>query len=322
VTSTAVTWVVGSSGLLGQHVKASVGEVFPARAVPWDDPEAAKAVLRQGFHELLLRAGSGPWNVAWCAGAGVVATSSEQLAAERSVFRGFLDDVADRISSTSRTGEGSAGALFFASSAGGVFADSTQPPFTEDSEPRPRTPYGVTKLSMEADLRSFAAATGTPALVGRIANLYGPGQNLAKPQGLVSQICRSHLTGQPLLLYVPLDTMRDYIYVKDCAAVIAAGLVGLRSRVVLGADGPVITKVIASGQATTIGGLLAESARIFRRRPRVALGSSPAAWGQVHDLRLRSSVWTELDQLVRTALPVGLAATAQDVGQRLREARL
>jgi hypothetical protein len=39
----------------------------------------------------------------------------------------------------------------------------------------------------------------------------------------------------------------------------------------------------------------------------------------VHDLRLRSVRWPELDQLVRTALPIGLAATAADVSRRLRE---
>ena len=64
---------------------------------------------------------------------------------------------------------------------------------------------------MEADLRRFAAATGTAVLVGRIANLYGPGQNLAKPQGLVSQLCLANLTGQPLSIYVSLDTLRDYL---------------------------------------------------------------------------------------------------------------
>src|SRR5205085_1105739 len=115
----------------------------------------------------------------------------------------------------------------------------------------PRTPYGVAKLAMEAAVGRFAADTGTPTVVGRIGNLYGPGQNLAKPQGLVSQVCRTHLTGQPLLLYVPLDTMRDYIYVRDCADVIAAALGSVRERVAGNVGGPVVTKILASGQSTT-----------------------------------------------------------------------
>ncbi len=206
-------------------------------------------------------------------------------------------------------------ALFFASSAGAVYAGSQGPPFTELTTPRPRTPYGSAKLAMESDVRAFAEATGTPALIGRIANLYGPGQNLAKAQGLVSHICRSHLNGQPLLLYVPLDTLRDYLYVRDCAAAVVAGLAALPQA----ADSPrVVTKILASGHSTTVAGLLGESSRLFRRRPRVVLGSSSAAAGQVRDLRLRSVVWPELDRLARTPLPVGMASTAADVGRRLR----
>ena len=65
-------------------------------------------------------------------------------------------------------------------------------------------------------------APARPLLVGRISNLYGPGQNLAKPQGLVSQLCRAQLTRQPLSVYVSLDTMRDYLYVDDAAAMVVA----------------------------------------------------------------------------------------------------
>jgi len=48
-------------------------------------------------------------------------------------------------------------------------------------------------------------------MVGRMSNLYGPGQNLKKVQGLISQMCLRVLTRQPLVLYVPLDTIRDYL---------------------------------------------------------------------------------------------------------------
>lgn len=44
---------------------------------------------------------------------------------------------------------------------------------------------------MEQAAADFANATGKPVLVGRIAKLYGPRQNLSKPQGLISHICRT-----------------------------------------------------------------------------------------------------------------------------------
>jgi len=302
------TLVVGAGGLLGQQVMRHAPGAVAVSDVPWEELDRAKTVLRQRVRTI----GSGPWNVVWCAGPGVVATPKAQIEQERLLFGDFLADLADLAGRTAR------GAVFFASSAGGVYADSAGPPFTEASTPTPRTPYGIAKLAMEADLRAFAEQTGTPVLIGRIANLYGPGQNLAKPQGLVSQICLTHLSGQPLSLYVPMDTRRDYLYVEDCARMIVAGLAELRQRAAT-QDGPlVVTKILASGRTTTVGGLLGESTRLFRRRPRVVLGASPAARAQVLDLSLRSTEWAALDRLARTPLPVGIARTAADVAQRLR----
>lgn len=308
------TWVVGSHGLLGQHVARLLPGSRPTSDVPWLRPDEAKSSLRQGIRDLLDQAAGGPWAIAWCAGAAVVATAAEQIEQERQVFASVVADLGEL---TSGGGSGG-GVVFFASSAGGVYADSAGAPFTEHTPPRARTPYGRAKLAMEADLREFAARSGTPVLVGRIANLYGPGQNLAKAQGLVSQICLTHLTGQPLSLYVSPDTMRDYLYVEDCARMVVAGLAGLRSRTAGPGADPVVTKILASGRSVTAGGLIGESTRLFRRRPRVVFGSSASARLQVPDLRLRSVRWPELDRLARTPLPVGIARTAADIARRLR----
>lgn len=312
MTRTAVTWVVGAGGLLGRHVvdrlRRCGGEVVTT-AVPWSDTDAVGPALRAGLAELLAHAGGGPWNIAWCAGAGVVATAPEALRTEQAVFAGFVADV--------RTaGAGTDGAFFLASSAGGVYAGSPgPPPYTEDSEPGPLAPYGTVKLAMEAELVRLSRDTGTPVFIGRIANLYGPGQNLAKPQGLVTLLCKASYTGQPLSIYVPLDTLRDYLLVGDCADMIVHGLADLRR--VAAAD-PVAQKILASGRGVSIGGLIAEVTRVFRRRPRIILGSSPLASVQARDLRLRSVRWPELDGYARTTLAAGISATARDVDRRLR----
>jgi UDP-glucose 4-epimerase len=310
MTAAPTTLVVGAGGLLGQHVLRQVPGAVAVTEVPWLSTNQAKDVLHQRVWAVMADATE--WNVAWCAGPGVVATPAREVERELELFAAVLDDLAALV------GSGGRGAIFFASSAGGVYADSPAPPFTETSPVGPRTPYGVAKLAMEDELRSFAASTGTAVLIGRIANLYGPGQNLAKPQGLVSQICRTHLSGQPLSVYVPMDTMRDYLYVEDCARMIATGLAGLRDRTSGSGADRVVTKILASGRSTTVGGLLGESTRLFRRRPRVVLGASAASRHQVRDLRLRSAVWPELDRLARTPLLVGIARTAEDVARRLR----
>ena len=54
-------------------------------------------------------------------------------------------------------------------------------------------------------------------MIGRFSNLYGPGQNLGKLQGLISRLALSAVTRQPINIFVPLDTIRDYVYVDDAA---------------------------------------------------------------------------------------------------------
>lgn len=309
---TAPTWVVGAGGLLGRHVADRLtvrGHDVLTAKIPWTEPADALAALREGHADLLDRAAGGPWNIAWCAGAGVVSSSTESLERDAALFTDFVRSLdADP-----------RGAFFLASSAGGVYAGSpAQPPYTEDSEPRPLAAYGWTKLTKEAELAAVARATGMRAFIGRIANLYGPGQNIEKPQGLVSHLCRAHFTGQPLSIYVPLDTLRDYLLVGDCAEMIAAGLGGVRER----PGDPVLIKILASGRGTSVGALIAETTRVLRRKPRIELVSTDQSALQARDLRLKSIRWTELDRYARTTLPAGIAATAEDIEHRLRTAGL
>jgi UDP-glucose 4-epimerase len=314
MTGPAVTWVVGAGGLLGRQVVRRLRdrrhEVVTAD-IPWQDSNACASALQDGLAELVSRSDGGEWNIAWCAGAGVVASSAELLQEEGETYARFLRHIGDQ------QDVGARGAFFLASSAGGLYAGSTdRPPFTEDSEPRPLAPYGQLKLAMEQQLGALSRATGMPALIGRIANLYGPGQNVDKPQGLVSHLCKANLTGQPLSIYVPLDTLRDYLLVTDCAAMVTAGLGDLR-RVARSAGDPVVVKVMASGRGTSIGALIAESTRVFRRRPRIVLGSSPLVSVQPRDIRLRSVRWPELDCYARSTLAAGIDCTARDLGRQL-----
>ena len=157
-------------------------------------------------------------------------------------------------------------------------------------------------------------------LIGRISNLYGPGQDLAKPQGLVSHIVRSQLIRTPISIYVSLDTMRDYVFAQDCGELVRDVLRRLRSEEL--PEGTVVTKILASHQQVTVGQILSEVRRIFKRSPQVVLGSSPQAALQAHDLRLRSRVWTELDRRPLTPLGAGILATTAHLRTLQRAGRL
>lgn len=306
-----VTWVIGAGGLLGSNVCAELsrrpGRVLRS-AVPWTDPAASGSALRAGMDTLLdlSRGQPGGWRIAWCAGAGVTGTSATVLDQEVATFTGFLADLADRGAEP--------GALFVASSAGAVFAGAGGAPFTEEHATFSLSGYGEAKLAAEAAARSFARRTGSGVLVGRIANLYGPGQNLGKSQGLISHLCRSNLTGQPVSIFVSLDTIRDYLYVGDCARMVTDGLdraAGLR-----GGSDNYRMKILASERGVSIGAIIAECRRVFKKNPRVVLGTSPNARFQVRDLRMRSVVWPGLGGAGLTTLPAGIAATGAALRRR------
>jgi UDP-glucose 4-epimerase len=320
-----LTWVVGRGGLLGQSLEGALrtarveamGDAGagtwlwrPVEPVAWSGPGAGALELREHAGQFLSAVGDRPWSVAWCAGTGVMGTSEEVLRLELTALRETLDVLAG-------APRGRDGAFFYASSAGGVYAGVGAPPYDESSAVRPLAPYGQAKLDAEALVAAWSHQSGTPSLIGRISNLYGPGQNLAKAQGLISQICRSHLTGQPLSIYVSLDTLRDYLFAPDCAGLILEGLARLRQEQ-SGSAPRVVTKILASQRAITVGAVLGEMRRIFKSSPRIVLGASPVSAIQARDLSVRSRVWPDLDRRGITPFPVGVARTAADLLRRLQ----
>lgn len=317
MTTQPLTWVLGAGGLLGGAVvdalrRHGVPIWSPPKPIRWGRPDTDTQVASAARAFLAAAAtGGGGWQVFWCAGAGVTSTGQTDLEAEVAVFRSML----------AALGDGQPpGAVFLASSAGGVFAGSAGSPRDELTAPRPLAPYGQAKLALEAAATEFGERTGIPVLIGRLSNLYGPGQDLTKPQGLISHIARAHLLGQPISIYVPLDTMRDYLYVTDAARLVMDGMARLREP---GLSHPgVVTKVLASHQSFTVGFLVAEFRRVTRRKPRVVYGASSAAAYQARDLRLRSVVWPELDSTPVTPLPVGMARLVHGMTESLRSGQL
>ncbi len=149
-------------------------------------------------------------------------------------------------------------------------------------------------------------------VLGRLANVYGPGQTLGKPQGLLSQLCLADATRRPLPVFVSLDTIRDYLYAGDAARMVVRTIARARAE----PEGSVVVKVLASGRPVTVGYLVSEARRVFHRPLRtIPVGGVSA--GQVLDLRLESRVWTEVDALATTPLAAGLASTSADVRARV-----
>jgi UDP-glucose 4-epimerase len=240
------------------------------------------------------------------------------LSLETALLSRLLDAAARRVADD--PGLASAGTLFFASSAGGVYAGGV-PPFDELSPEHPLAPYGREKLLQEELVAKLAATGGVDVLVGRFSNLYGPGQTLSKPQGLVAHVGRAALLREPVSIWVPLDTIRDYLFAADAGRMAAAAIERREDARRRGEQVTVTTKIFASEVETTVASVLGAWRQALRRPLRVALGSSTVGTLQPRVLSFRSRVWPDL-RGQPTLLTLGVAALQRDQLARMQAAGL
>jgi nucleoside-diphosphate-sugar epimerase len=84
---------------------------------------------------------------------------------------------------------------------------------SEDSEPKPTSHYGVTKLAAEQLALSYRRTQGLPACSLRLFSVYGPRE---RPEKLYSKLIRSILERKELPLYEGSEHhLRSYTYVDD-----------------------------------------------------------------------------------------------------------
>jgi len=313
---TSLFWVIGEGGLLGSRVSVAIESQTLTAAcwkgsgekLTWGNPLILSEQLHRAARDFAaaVRQEGGGWGVIWTAGAGVVGTTEDLLIAETITWETVLTLV-DRYLVSEGIGPG---LVFLSSSAGGVYGNCPDHVITEESQCSPISEYGRNKLRQESVFNSWADShPEVVCRVGRISNIYGTGQNLAKAQGLVSHISRSLIWQVPIHLYVPLDTIRDYIYVDDCAHHIAHCLSvwlhdarhGIRPKA-----GRI--KIFAAGEPTSVAQIVSEFTRLsIRRHPRVICAPSSLGLQQPRRLQFRSTAGPDLGFLPRTTLHVGVS---------------
>lgn len=108
--------------------------------------------------------------------------------------------------------------FIFASTGGAIYGDAAPVPARETDPPRPESPYGIAKLSVEHYLHFYHREYGIIPVSLRYANVYGPRQNGLGEAGVVAIFIEKFLAGvQPLINGDGLQT-RDFTYVGDIAA--------------------------------------------------------------------------------------------------------
>ena len=299
-----LTWIVGRGGLLGSALSRTMGPKFIELPVPWENHDAAIEVLDSDLERFVRATGNDDWSVIWAAGSGVVGTTADKLAAETRI----ISHVLTRLRDSRPSGRGT---FFLSSSAGGVYAGSTHPPFSESTVPRPLSLYGETKLAHEEISRSTLEGC-VPLVIGRFSNLAGPGQNFVKQQGLVSQLCRAVVTRQSLNVFVPMETLRDYLYIDDAAAMVRT----LVESAVHNQPSTPVLRNISSERPVSVCTVLRTVQQVAHRTVRIALGTSPSSKYHVRDLRLCTDFPQEFHDVAITPFPVTVKRVYDDVLRR------
>ncbi len=294
-----VCWILGRGGLLGRSLvraaeRSGMTEFIPESPLRWSEPDLCKSQLAAAITSFAKRAEGRRWQIVWAAGTGTMGSKEEDLRKETETLETLLS-----LLGTEPVLTGSGGAILYASSAGAIYAGSRDDVITEASLPAAENAYGHAKLKEEEMLKAFVSLHPSfSLLLARITNLYGPAQSSAKRQGLISHIARSILKRTPINIFVPLDTIRDYVSADDAATAMLEAGGNLRR-------GDILTKIIAAEEPTTIARIIGTFTTITRIPPRVITSASPLSASYPHRMCFRSVVCPV--SRTKTPLLIGIA---------------
>jgi UDP-glucuronate 4-epimerase len=121
------------------------------------------------------------------------------------------------------------GIRFVHASSSSVYGQAECFPTPESALPRPRSPYGVTKLASEQLCDSYREGFGVDAVSLRLFSVYGPRQ---RPDMAFRRFCDAAVSGTPIEVFGDGLQTRDFTYVSDVVAALrlAAAHPGPRSR--------------------------------------------------------------------------------------------
>ena len=185
---------------------------------------------------------------------------------------------------------------FVFASSSSVYGDAPSYPTSEEDLPRPRSPYGVTKLAAEHLCDVYADNWGVPTVSLRYFTVFGPRQ---RPDMAMHRMVEAALGGDPFPVFGDGRQIRDFTYVGDvvranlsaASVEVPAGTVvniagGTRSTLVevidlvgdlLGRELPIEHRPAEPGDVIRTGGSTERASRVLSWHPEVSLGEGLAA---------------------------------------------
>ncbi|NHQ59182.1 NAD-dependent epimerase/dehydratase family protein [Chlorobium sp. BLA1] len=295
-------WVIGSHGLLGQalcwnHTRNGNVLFVPNERFNWGDEKILLCQITSAVKAFsVFVSESDKWEIYWAAGIGSMNSlacdlNTETRALERLLHQIELDERLIR----------KTGAIAFSSSAGSIYAASQDFIINENSAVTPTTDYAQVKIAQEQIISEFTNRNQCiTSLLARLSTLYGAHQSFGKRQGLLTHIARCILKKQPIKIYVPLDTIRDYIAVDDAALIMIHSLRAIKD--------PISSiKIIASEQPTTIANIISSFKSITRHAPQIVNSVSELSFVYSRRMTFRSIVYPDFNRFITTNLFVGIS---------------
>lgn len=105
--------------------------------------------------------------------------------------------------------------FIFVSSGGAIYDANESLPFTETTKPRPLSPYGLTKYTIDLYLEMFKNLNNFSYVSLRLANIYGPRQDPLGEAGVVAIFFNKLIKKEIPHLNGGGKQTRDFVYVKD-----------------------------------------------------------------------------------------------------------
>jgi UDP-glucuronate 4-epimerase len=116
--------------------------------------------------------------------------------------------------------------VLYASSSS-IYGNADELPITEETPPRPVSPYGATKLAAEDIIDLYRREYGIKATSMRLFSVYGPRQ---RPDMAVHKFLKAVAAGKPVTVFGDGSSGRDYTFVDcvvdACVAVFERNLAG------------------------------------------------------------------------------------------------
>lgn len=101
-----------------------------------------------------------------------------------------------------------------APSSAAIYGDQKDLPISENSNTKPISPYGATKLAMESYLQAFSNCYDLNCVSLRLFNVYGNGQTHAYA-GVITKFLQNIKQKKPIVIFGDGSNTRDFVSVED-----------------------------------------------------------------------------------------------------------